>query len=224
MKKKPFKKIVVVFVIILSIFAFNIIFVSKDNISVASNTKNKITKTESVSDSMIDARDGKKYKIVKIGNQIWMAQNLAYKAQSGCWAYDDDESNIAKYGYLYSWETAKTACPAGWHIPSDAEWTQLITFLGGATVSADKLKETGTSHWFSPNTGATNESKFFAIPGGYRDYEGVYDGIGSSCYWWSSTENNIKTAWYRSVSYYPSGVRRNTFNKTSGFSIRCVKD
>jgi uncharacterized protein (TIGR02145 family) len=81
---------------------------------------------------LTDKRDGKTYKTVKIGNQVWMAENLAFKPSSGnYWAYDDDNSNVAKYGYLYDWETALDVCPAGWHLPSDKEWPVLTDYLGG---------------------------------------------------------------------------------------------
>jgi uncharacterized protein (TIGR02145 family) len=93
-----------------------------------------------------DSRDGKTYKTVKIGTQTWMANNLAFKASSGCCAYDNNKSNAAIYGYLYSWETAKNVCPTGWHLPSMAEWTTLIDYEGGETAG-NKLKEAGSKHW-----------------------------------------------------------------------------
>ncbi len=108
--------------------------------------------------SFTDSRDGKVYKTVKIGTQTWMAENLAFKTESGCWAYDNDESNVAKYGRFYNWETSKKVCPAGWHLPSDKEWKTLTDFLGGENVAGGKMKS--KTDWNDPNTGATNKSGF----------------------------------------------------------------
>lgn len=143
-----------------------------------------------------DSRDGKKYKTVKIGTQTWMAENLAFKADSGCWAYDNNQNNVATYGYLYDAETAIIACPSGWHLPSDAELTTLINYLGGEDVAGYKLKETGTSHWkstekeiFPTRAVMTNESGFTALPGGSRTYYGYFRELGTTGIWWSSTEH-----------------------------------
>ena len=172
-----------------------------------------------------DARDGKIYKTVKIGTQTWMAENLAFKPNTGCRAYDDNETNVAKYGYLYNWETAKRACPSGWHLPSGAEWTMLITYLGGDTVAGGKLKESGTTHWISPNTGATNLAGFRALPGGEYAQNGTYVNIGVYGKWWSTTETNLQQAsgarfWllnnYNKSAYFVLG------NRDLGLSVRCV--
>jgi uncharacterized protein (TIGR02145 family) len=170
-----------------------------------------------------DPRDGKVYKTVKIGNQIWMAENLAYAPSSGnYWAYDNDNSNVETYGYLYDWETACDVCPDGWHLPTDAEWTELTDYLG--ENAGGKLKETGTTHWNTPNTGATNETGFTALPGGYRNYDGSFDIVGYTGYWWSATEYNATNAWYRGMYYHNSYVNRNNLYKKVGFSVRCVRD
>ncbi len=91
-----------------------------------------------------DHRDGKCYKWIKIGSQIWMAENLNYLSSSGSWCYDDLISNCNIYGRLYDWETAMTACPIGWHLPSSEEWESLTLYLGGKKVAGGKMKETGT--------------------------------------------------------------------------------
>ena len=171
-----------------------------------------------------DSRDGKTYKTVKIHTQVWMAENLAFKTDKGCWAYDDNQNNVAIYGYLYDWETAKQVCPTGWHLPSDAEWTQLTTYLGGEGVAGGKLKETGTAHWKSPNTGATNASGFTAVPAGYRSGSGAFYGIGYDGDWWSSSEDDTDGAWCRSLSYDSGGVGRSDGHESNGFSVRCVRD
>jgi len=171
-----------------------------------------------------DSRDGKTYKTVKIGTQTWMAENLAYKTSTGCKAYDNNESNVAIYGYLYNWETAKNTCPAGWHLPSDEEWKILTTYIGGIPNAGGKLKETGTNHWRSPNKEATNETGFTALPGGYRFENGAFSNIGSHGYWWSSTEFAPTSAWCRGIWYYGSDVIRDNCVKIGGFSVRCIKD
>jgi uncharacterized protein (TIGR02145 family) len=125
---------------------------------------------------------------------------------------------------LYDWKTAKTACPAGWRLPSDAEWTILVTFLGGGDEAGGKMKEGGTSHWKSPNTGATNSSGFSGLPGGYRSNFGSFYYVGSSGYWWSSTEYSSASAWDRGLYYYDGNVSRNGCSKEYGFSVRCLRD
>lgn len=135
-----------------------------------------------------DARDNTTYNWAKIGNQTWMAENLAYKASTGIWAYDNNESNVAIYGYLYSWETAQTAAPAGWHLPSKTEWQTLIDYLGGSDPAYNKLLETGTNHWGSPNN-ATNESGFAALPSGYFDQrDNSFNFLGHLTMFHSTTE------------------------------------
>src|ERR1035437_2943697 len=152
--------------------------------------------------------------------------------------YNNTPANSTIYGRLYNWYVVdnnaatkvasnggKNVCPTGWHVPTDAEWTTLTTYLGGESVAGGKLKETGTAHWTSPNTGATNETGFTALPGGYRYYDGPYDGIGVYGYWWSSTEySTTSDAWFRLMYYdYPSIYRNGSF-EPFGFSVRCVRD
>jgi len=185
----------------------------------------KPTIEETTSGTFIDSRDGNEYNWVQIGDQVWMAENLAYEPSSGnYWAYDNNNSNVETYGYLYDWETACDVCPAGWHLPSDAEWTELTDYLGGTTGAGGKLKETGTTHWASPNTGATNETGFTALPGGIRSYFGTFDLIGFNGFWWSATEDSTSNAWSRFLYYDLSGVGRNYGDKDSGFSVRCLRD
>jgi uncharacterized protein (TIGR02145 family) len=147
-------------------------------------------------------------------------------------------ANYTTYGVLYNWPssmngaTSSTAnpsgvqgvCPAGWHLPSDAEWTELADYLGGESVAGGKLKETGTIHWNSPNTGATNETGFTALPGGRRYSSDVFGYIGNYGYWWSATEVSASFAWYRFLLYGNGGLGRFNFPKADGFSIRCVRD
>ncbi|MCK9611990.1 MAG: FISUMP domain-containing protein [Bacteroidales bacterium] len=195
-----------------------------------------------------DARDGKTYKTVIIGNQTWMAENLAYKATKGCWAYDDNEANVAKYGYLYNWETAKTVCPVGWHLPSEAEFIAMIQHLGGKKEAPAKLKSaTGWAvrvendsltakqkAWQAKNCivadgNGNNESGFSALPGGWRGGPKAYSKIGENGYWWSATQdtdyNATQTSWsltlYSRFSYLDwTCLAMWDF----AYSVRCVKD
>jgi uncharacterized protein (TIGR02145 family) len=196
--------------------------------------------------------DGNTYKTVKIGTQIWMAENLKtskyndgttipnitddtqwLKSTAGAWAYyNNDAANNAKYGKLYNWYAVskttngnKNVCPTGWHVPTDAEWTVLMDYLGGENVAGGKLKEVGTTNWKSPNKGATNVSLFTGLPGGSRSSaSGYYDFIGYYGNWWSSTEYNTGLAWYRLLHYGIGDADRNYFFKEDGFSVRCLRD
>ena len=170
-----------------------------------------------------DSRDGQTYKWEKIGNQIWMTENLNYKT-SNSWWYDNSSANGDVYGRLYTYDAALTACPDGWHLPSDAEWTVLTDYLGGKSVAGGKMKEAGTAHWSSPNTGATNSSGFTALPGGYRYGSGSFSNLGDYGLWWSSTEGSGSSAWYRGLHYGGGQVYRIDDNKPYGFSVRCLKD
>ena len=181
--------------------------------------------------SFTDTRDGKTYKTVKIGTQTWMAENLNYKTTNS-YCYDDNESNCQKYGRLYTWEVAKNACPSGWHLPTDSEWKQLEKFIGMSQTDADDTGFRGTnegkalkttSGWNSNGNGTDNYG-FSALPGGYRDYVGGFDHIGSNGYWWSATENYTDDAWYRELNYSKSDVSRYFINKVWGFSVRCLRD
>ena len=141
--------------------------------------------------------------------------------------YDNDANKAATYGQLYNWYAvtdSRNIAPTGWHVPTDAEWQIFVDYLGGDAVAGGKLKETGTVHWSSPNTGADNESGFSALPGGYRYGNGTGSSIGYNGYWWSATEYDSGTAWLRDLYDGSSDVHRNNYYKRSGFSLRCVRD
>jgi uncharacterized protein (TIGR02145 family) len=156
---------------------------------------------------------------------------------TGAWCYYNNNSTYGTtYGKLYNWYAVagihdndpntpnKKLAPTGYHVPSDAEWSTLTTFLGGENVAGGKMKETGTAHWNSPNTDATNSSGFTGLPGGYRIGNGSFFNIGNYGFWWSSSEYGTPSAWYRYL-YYDSGNanRLNTIKK-NGFSVRCLRD
>lgn len=174
-----------------------------------------------------DPRDGKVYNTVVIGNQIWMAENLAFKPETGnYWVYDNNQRNLDTYGYLYDWKTANTVCPSGWHLPSDDEWGELTNFLGGNLEAGNKLKETGTRHWERPNAGATNESGFAALPGGWHNPNRGFQYMGDSGRWWTSsvTDHNAEQYWRMGMRYNRKDVNRASNSNAMGFSVRCVKD
>ena len=193
--------------------------------------------------------DGNIYQTVNIGTQTWMAGNLKTtkyrtgesisnvtdstawsKATFGAWCdYNNDTANGTIYGKLYNWAAvndSRNITPVGWHIATHAEWTTLITYLGGESVAAAKLKEAGTTHWKSPNTGTTNTSGFSALPGGARDPNGGFGSLGDKAYWWSSTENSSSTGtvWFWYMSYDNTTAHKDYDSKLYGRSVRCVKD
>ena len=175
--------------------------------------------------SFIDSRDGHEYKTVKIGDQIWMGENMVYKTASDCWVYENVEGFAETCGYLYSWETAKDVCPEGWHLPTDAEFVNLVSSLGGLFETAGgKIKEPGTTHWNSPNAGATNSSGFTAFScGKSNDNEGKYY-LGVMTYFWTSEDmdDNIGV----SYALYSAKAEFSRFGleKGDGVSVRCLKD
>lgn len=195
--------------------------------------------------------EGNVYNITTIGTQTWMKENLRttqfsdgtsiplvtsrlewyYLSGPGyCW-YDNDINNIKTYGALYNWYTVdsksnsnRNLCPAGWHVPDEKDWSDLINYLGGDTIAVGKLKEIGLDHWQSPNTGATDETGFTALPGGGRDYNGAFYDMGRFGHWWSSTEFVSGGAWSWNLGFDGSGGYRYGRFEQDGFSVRCIKN
>jgi uncharacterized protein (TIGR02145 family) len=172
---------------------------------------------------LFDTRDGNKYKTVKIGNQVWMAENLAFKPNYGdYWAYDNKLSNVVKYGYLYDWKTACKVCPNGWHLPSIIEWRSLKKSIGTSNTGANMKSQSGWSN----NGNGSNTTGFSAYPGGYRYDIGTFGFIGDGGFWWSSSDSDINTIGAWGVGLYFNDGDIHYFNdvKKSGFSVRCIKD
>ncbi len=179
-----------------------------------------------------DPRDDNSYKMVEIGSQTWMAENLKYNIDNSV-VYENISSNEPVYGRLYTYEQAKQACPDGWHLPSDDEWQALEKLLGlpdeekelefgrGANVGG-KLKERGTALWQSPNDGATNTTRFSALPGGFLQ-GGSFMEKGQGAYFWTSTESG-SDAWTRSLYYADSYIARWLNDKYLAMSVRCIKN
>jgi uncharacterized protein (TIGR02145 family) len=192
--------------------------------------------------------EGNTYYAVQIGSQIWMRENLKttkYRdlnnivnvtdntVWSGlttgayCWYNNDAATYKNTYGALYNWYTitdSRGLCPTGWHVPTDAEWTTLSTSLGGESVAGSKLKEMGLTHWTSPNTGATNETGFTGLGGGFRYTDGTFGGIGIHGNFWTATELDANYAYYRDLQYNYTTLYRSYPGKVSGLNIRCLKD
>jgi uncharacterized protein (TIGR02145 family) len=145
-----------------------------------------------------------------------------------CYYNNDSVTYAATYGKLYNWYAVndpRGLAPTGWHIPSDAEWTILSACLGGNATAGGAMKETGTTHWTSPNTGATNSSGFTALPGGFRFYsDGTFGFVSVGGYWWSSTEYNTTNAWQRYLANYYGYINIDNSNKQYGLSVRCLRD
>jgi uncharacterized protein (TIGR02145 family)/uncharacterized repeat protein (TIGR02059 family) len=191
--------------------------------------------------------DGNTYQTVTIGTQVWMAENLKTRYYNDgnpitnitdgtqwlnstegayCWYNNDAGTYNSLYGTLYNWYAVNTGklCPTGWSVPDEAQWTTLANFLGGYSIAGDKLKEAGTVHWQSPNTGASNESGFTALPGGYRFVGGSFYAIGQGGLWWSSTEKSLETAFGLNLGSDNSSLNSYDYQKWMGFSVRCIKD
>jgi len=182
-----------------------------------------------------DTRDGKVYKMVTINSKTWMAENLNYATTNGSWCHSGISSNCEKYGRLYDWSTAMAGsasssynpsgvqgiCPAGWHLPSQAEWNNLITYAGGSATAGTKLKS--TSGWVGEN--GTDNYGFWALPGGFRNNsEGSFGGNGYYGYWWSSTQSGTDGAYAKYMDYGNSHVLDGSYYKSDGFSVRCVRN
>jgi uncharacterized protein (TIGR02145 family) len=222
-------------ILALTIIAFSFLFSCSDN---STNTDNSI-------------------QTVTIGNQIWLVKNLDVeryrngdtipqvtdnaewvKLKTGAWCYYNNDASLgAIYGKLYNWYAVtdtRGLAPAGYHIPTDAEWKTLEMFLEMAQADADKnmwrgtnqgskLKESGTTHWQAPNSDATNSTGFTALPGGYRN-DGLFGIIYTNGVWWTASEENSENAWNRNLSSVYASISRGSILKSDGYSVRCLKD
>jgi uncharacterized protein (TIGR02145 family) len=195
--------------------------------------------------------DGKSYKTITIGSQVWMAENLSsVKLNDGtpmpqiydsatwpnlltpayCWFDNNDSLYENIWGAYYNWFAVSTGklCPAGWHVPSDGEWQILVDYLGGSNVAGAKIKEAGKNNWTTSNQDATNDSGFTALPAGLREsFDGIFGGQGIMGGWWSTTEldpSPLSAAWTRWIHADTVILARNNLFKKDGFSVRCVKN
>ena len=187
--------------------------------------------------------DNNSYRIVTIGTQTWMAENLrvtrcndstaiplvtvnaTWEALSTA-GYTWYNNGGSDYGALYNgYAVINTCniCPTGWHVPNDAEWIILSDYLGGQFVAGGKMKEAGLAHWLNPNTGATNESGWTGLPGGFRNTNGDFGLRLSRGFWWSSTGFG-GSALYRGMQHYDGNLEPYGNDKRLGFSVRCLRD
>ena len=191
--------------------------------------------------------DSNLYHSVKIGKQEWLVENLRVtryqngnpipdvqdgvkwrQMKTGAFCnYDNEPVFAITFGRLYNWyavDDPRKICPKGWHVPSDEEWFDLTSSLGGEGVAGGKMKEAGTNHWSFPNEGATNESGFKSLPGGYRGNKGRFQILDDYTFYWTTTSFDAASAWSRFLQNNDDGVNRIENFKTFGFSVRCVKD
>jgi len=231
---------------------FVILACKKEKSDNPTNGKNTAAFNPNVSYGTLTDQDGNIYKTVTIGTQTWMAENLRttkYRDDSdipiitdntdwnglttGAYCNYNNTTNadtIATFGRLYNWyavNDSRKIAPAGWHVPTDADWTTLTTYLGGDAVAGGKTKESGTTHWTSPNKGATNESGFTCLPSGSRcNSVGMFDNLGYYGYYWSSTpyQYDANSALERGLAYSDSGYLWSISSVTCGVAVRLVKD
>jgi len=208
-------------------------------------------KDESDNDIITDI-DGNEYHTVTIGTQVWMVENLkttnlndktpieeitegtvwaSATTAAYCWYENNDTAYKNTYGALYNWHTVGTGklCPSGWHVATDKEWDVLIDTLGGMDIAGGKIKSIGTIEnkngvWHDPNTGATDEFGFTAMPGGGRYFNGNTGWMGHYGTYWTSTESSSSAAWTRYMKYNGADVSRDAYPKVTGYSVRCIKD
>ena len=240
-------------------YTFTVIATNEVGNSLASSASTTATAFTCGTGTISDI-DNNPYETVLFGTQCWTKQNLKVSKyndgtnileinSAGTWdntivtgartVYDDLSANLSTYGYLYNWYAAtdsRKLCPAGWHVPTDGEWTSLIQFIvpteilgtsqGTQSLTAGgKMKSTGTTLWNSPNTGADNSSGFTALPGGYRrNGVGTFLVIGSRAFFWSATTSSSIFAWSRDLYGNTGDVDRETNSKSDGFSVRCLRD
>ncbi|NOU47182.1 MAG: T9SS type A sorting domain-containing protein [Bacteroidales bacterium] len=192
--------------------------------------------------------DGNVYDTVTIGTQVWMKQNLhvthynngipiptvtdfsiwsTLTTGARCYYNNDSATYDSIYGALYNWYSVvdeNLICPTAWHVPTNTEWQEVEAYLGGAMIAGGKMKEAGTTHWKSPNTGATNSTGFTGLPGGARDPGIDYRTMTENGLWWTAKSYNGTMAWSVYMWYLFAGIDHNPTDKNFGASIRCIKD
>jgi len=170
---------------------------------------------------IIDYSDNQQYKTVRIGNQIWMAENLAYDNEG---SYEYPENSLEKYGNLYTWKAAMNACPEGWHLPSDDDFAELYTYVGrrtGVKLKSDDLWK----RYKDKEVEGINAWGFNAFPAGWCDsFDGSFDGLGEFAGFWSSTVSKSGEAWYWNLHFQSAGMGRSSQDNKIGLSVRCLKD
>jgi len=159
---------------------------------------------------VVDSRDGKEYKILKIGSQTWMGENLNFETTDS-WIYEEKNKNAKRYGRLYTYQAAMEACPSGWHLPTDKEWQELINFYGGDLEAGLALRIDGTS-------------AFNADYGGFRSKDGNFFDLGHNANYWTATSCDDNDAWRCYIDRGFNSVVQDYFSKSGGLSVRCVRN
>lgn len=218
---------------------------TQTNYTINFTTPEPIVENAGRTGTFTDPRDNQTYTTIKIGKQTWFAENLNFETTNSWW-YDNSSEN-GDYGRLYTWEAAKEACPSGWHLPTDDEWTELTDYLidngygygwnillrndiAKSMAATSGWKSNGNSYKSRCTIGndpsINNSSGFTALAGGYRYTDGLFYNHGKYGSWWSSTEDEYLSsrAWYRRLYYNIANVGRFRESKMSAFSVRCLKD
>ena len=218
---------------------------ARSSSSAAESSSSKVVSSSSVpvssssfadiySNSFRDSRDGQTYRIVKIGTQTWMAENLNYETE-GSYCYNNDATKCTKYGRLYTWIAATTACPSGWHLPSTTEWETLFTAVGGRSIAGTKLKS--TSSWDTDidgskicvsncdvNGNGTNAYGFSALPAGWKNSYGDFAFEGVDAYFWSVSSAPYGNYYYMQLHFYNEQAFLDYKGYIDALSVRCLKD
>ena len=214
-------------------YTHTILLEVKDSKGLCDTISKQLIVMDAEFDFFVDIRDDQAYKFVQIGNQIWMMHNLNYYTPTGSWCYDETSSECESFGRLYDYIKAINVCPGGWHLPMDEEWKQLERFLGMSLSDThkvgwrnsgnvgEKLKGGG---WANPIQGLTNESEFTARPGGFRYSDGTFNEKHKGAAFWTSSSYPGDVAWARYLYFDVYGVHRVTAPKSSGRSVRCIKN
>ena len=229
------------------IFILNILFSVLYSFFSFAQKKDSVQFNNAIQYGEVSDNEGHIYKTVVLDNKTWLAENLRVtKYKNGeeiptteknknitkesnpkyYWSYNGIDSISSIYGNLYTWyvvQDPRGICPDGYRIPSDLDWISLINTLDGSIMAGDKLKEKYFNHWMKPNSNATNESGFSALPGGYREMDGKYYVLGFKGYWWSSKKNYISMVWNTGLVYNIDILERLEHIKKNGLSVRCVK-
>lgn len=204
-------------------------------------------KSASLNFGTMKDQDSNTYKTIKIGSQVWMAENLRttkytdgtpipnivddkdfHNMTTGALCnYNNDPITGDTYGCLYNWYAVSSShkiAPDGWHVPTEKDWAVLSNFLGGDNIAGGKMKEIGSNHWDTTNIGASDMYGFSALPAGARAENGEFSFLGTAGYWWSSSEGNNKSALLRGTANSAGSLLLLYYFKDYGFSIRLVKD
>jgi uncharacterized protein (TIGR02145 family) len=214
----------------------SVTFVKEDHVGeyVKKRVENEKQRIEKISNYFTDSRDGHKYRTVKIGNHVWMAENLNFQTGkswcSGKSIFNEGDPDCSKYGRLYDWETAKTACPNEYHLPTRDEWDELIRVSGGTTAGRN-LKSTkmagldvGKGKWADGCFGV-DAYGFSALPGGERSTNGYFNSVGGRGFWWTSTNSTGNNIYFKQMVGNKDNVEEEDYTRgKDGYSVRCIHD